>query len=167
MAGPHRGGARRHASATTTASEATREIVIHPGRSTVAVRRRADLARAPAARAGGGAVAARAAGREARRGGRGPSGHRAARACRGDRDGGARVAPPRELLQLARPALDEENHLYLARICSRSAATPRRRSGSRSCRCRSRELDETIAGMPRREDADRPACGSARSCDGH
>ena len=70
----HIGGVRVDTFRYDDGSEAKREIVSHPGAVTVAaLRRRAHLAGAPAARAGGRAVAARAARRQDRRAGRGAS----------------------------------------------------------------------------------------------
>ena len=133
-------------SATTTARRPTREIVTHPGAVTVVPfdGERIWLVRQPREPVGEQALLELPAGKIDREGEE-LEDARQARARRGDRQGRARVAPPRELLQLAGPARRRRTTCSSRRTSTTRASRPRRRSGSRSCPFPLDRLDETIS----------------------
>ena len=156
VGGPDRDRARRHASATTTATRPNaRSSAPRLGRGR-RPRRRAALPGAPAARGGGRGGAARAAGRQARRGGRGAARDREARARRGDRQGRAQLGAPEELLHLAR-VRRRGVHLFLATDLYDERAEADENERIEIVEAPLSELDRRDPRVPRLEDARRTA----------
>ena len=149
LRGRDRRRASRARSGTRTARRSTREWVAHPGSvGDRRPRRRAPVARAPAARGDRRPRPARAPRRQARRGGARPARVRAARAGRGDRQGRRALGAPDDL-QRPRPASPTSSATSSSPpACATSRATRSRTSASRSRRARSRTSTPLLAEVP-------------------